>query len=214
MTGEREFSPPNLIIQDELHLISGPLGSMVGLYETVIDELCTDRRGDTPVVPKIIGSTATIRRYERQVMDLYCRDAVALFPPRGLDAGDSYFASYARDEDGKLRPGRSTSASTAPASARCRRRRFAPSPPCCRPGSMLDPDEQDPFWTLLVFFNSLRELGTSVSLLQSDIPDYFRVIKQRLGLEWRGRPTHLEQQGTHRPSTQRRGASRRSRSWK
>ena len=45
-------------------------------------------------------------------------------------------------------------------------------------------DERDPWWTLMVFFNSLRELGTSLSLLQSDIPDYLRVIQNRLGLDW------------------------------
>jgi superfamily II DNA/RNA helicase len=45
-------------------------------------------------------------------------------------------------------------------------------------------EERDPWWTLMVFFNSLRELGTSLSLLQSDIPDYLGVIRNRLGLDW------------------------------
>ena len=104
--GNRFASPPATIIQDELHLISGPLGSVVGLYEPLIEELCTDRRAGVVRKPKIIGSTATIRRYEDQVRALYGREDVALFPPRGLDASDSFFATYARDDDGKLLPGR------------------------------------------------------------------------------------------------------------
>ena len=84
---------PGLIIQDELHLISGPLGSMAGLYETVIDLVCTDEG----VRPKVIGSTATIGQAGRQVRALFDRD-VLQFPPAGFEARDSFFA--VRDEEG------------------------------------------------------------------------------------------------------------------
>ncbi len=80
--GQRLSSPPGMIIQDELHLITGPLGSMVGLYETVIDELCTDRRNANHVVkPKIICATATTRASNRQILDLFGRDKASIFPP-------------------------------------------------------------------------------------------------------------------------------------
>jgi len=181
--GTRLVSPPNLIVQDELHLISGPLGSMVGLYETVIEALCTDQRVQEPRLPKIVGSTATIRRYEKQVMDLYCRPKVALFPPRGLDAGDSYFASYARHKDGTLKPGRVYVGVHGAGLGSVQTAQVRTFTMLLQAAALLEPEVQDPWWTLLVFFNSLRELGTTVSLLQSDIPDYARVIQKRLGLD-------------------------------
>jgi len=180
--GERLLSPPNLIIQDELHLISGPLGSMVGIYEAVIEELCTDRREEPARIPKIVGSTATIRRFEKQVRDLYARPQTALFPPRGLDAGDSYFARYARDDEERLLPGRVYVGIHAPGLGSTQTAQVRSFSSLHQAAGLLDVDEQDPWWTLLVFFNSLRELGTSLSLLQSDIPDYLRVIEKRLGL--------------------------------
>src|SRR6185436_640603 len=90
-------APPDLIIQDELHLISGPLGSIAGLYEVAIDELC---RRDA-VRPKIIGSTATIRRAQEQIESLFDRKTYQ-FPSPGLDAGNSGFAVTDRNLPGRL----------------------------------------------------------------------------------------------------------------
>lgn len=181
--GKRLCSPPNLIIQDELHLISGPLGSMVGLYEVLIEELCTDRRGSEPIPPKIICSTATIRRYADQIKALYARTDVALFPPPGLEAGDSFFARYDRLPDGQLRPGRMYVGVHAPGLESVQTAQVRTYAALLQAPVPLSPEEQDPWWTLLIFFNSLRELGTTVSLFQSDIPDYLKVIRNRLGLE-------------------------------
>ena len=79
---------PDLVIQDELHLISGPLGSMAGLYEAVIDELCS-RDG---LRPKIVASTATVRRASEQMRALFGRNDSAIFPAPGPDRRDSFFA--------------------------------------------------------------------------------------------------------------------------
>jgi hypothetical protein len=179
--GSRLSSPPNLIIQDELHLISGPLGSMVGIYEGAINALCLVGADDRS--PKIISSTATIRRYERQVRDLYARETVRLFPPPGLDAGDSFFAHYARDEEsGELLPGRMYVGIHAPGLGSVQTAQVRTFAALLQAPATFSEEERDPWWTLMVFFNSLRELGTSLSLLQSDIPDYLWAVRNRMGL--------------------------------
>lgn len=182
--GIREVSPPGLIIQDELHLISGPLGSMAGLYETVIEALCTDSRSVPATKPKIVCSTATIRRYQDQVKSLYARTDVKLFPASGLDIEDSFFARYARDRAGHLCPGRVYVGIHAPGLGSMQTAQVRAFTSLLQAPVALPPNERDPWWTLLVFFNSLRELGTTLSLFQSDIPDYFKVIRNRTGLPW------------------------------
>ncbi len=174
--GKRFASPPGLIIQDELHLIAGPLGSLAGLYETLVEELCTDRRGATPIPPKIVSSTATIRRYREQIGALYARQDAILFPPPGLEASDSFFAR--RDERSA---GRVFVGVHAPSLGSVQTEWVRTYAAIIQAPMLLLDDERDPWWTTLAFFNSLREMGTAHTLLQSDIPDYFRVIWERKG---------------------------------
>lgn len=181
--GERVFSPPGLIIQDELHLISGPLGSMVGLYEPIIDDLTTDRRNGKAIAAKIIASTATVRRYEDQIKSLFGRERVALFPPHGLQEGHSFFAEPATLSDGTPSPGRrylgimsSSLGSTQTVQVRVAAATLQAAP------QIPDVDDRDGYWTNLNFLNSLRELGNTVSLLESDIPDYLVGLQRRDGI--------------------------------
>jgi len=83
--------PPDLIIQDEFHLITGPLGTLAGLYETAIDQLSTWRLGETTVRPKVVASTATIRRAAQQTRAVFARQT-RIFPPQVLDVDNTFFA--------------------------------------------------------------------------------------------------------------------------
>ena len=181
--GKQIVTPPSLIIQDELHLISGPLGSMVGLYEGLIEELCTDRRRTDrpPVRPKLVASTATTRASTRQIRDLYARPETAIFPPPGLSAGDSFFATYDRfpkdhENAGQIKPGRmylgvlaKSYGSGLTVNVRS----------CSAIISAAGRIGSDPWWSLLVFYNSLRELGSGLTLFGADIPERLRDIQNR-----------------------------------
>ena len=168
--GEGKKMPPALIIQDELHLISGPLGSIMGIYETVIDELCTDKNGKKP---KIIASTATTRNSVEQCRALFNREA-KLFPPPGLDVDDSFFAKT-KNEDGRLycgilNPGKSGLTSTL--------RLFAALLQGVHEIPM-DDEVRDNYYTLIAYYNSLRELGKNLTLAVDDIPDRMGLIASR-----------------------------------
>jgi len=155
-------SPPELIIQDELHLISGPLGTVTAVYESAIDMICTVRG----IPPKIIGSTATIRRADRQVKNLFDR-TVAQFPPPVLDADDSCFAVTDRDAPGRLYAGVTTAG---------RSPKFVLQAVCASLMQAAEeakvPDaDRDPYWTLVTYFNSLRELGGALVMMHDDVDD-------------------------------------------
>jgi Helicase conserved C-terminal domain len=182
--GSRNNSPPGLIIQDELHLISGPLGSMVGIYELVIEELCTDRRTEVSIPPKIVTSTATIRRYRDQIKALFARPVARLFPPPGLDAYDNFFSRRAQNADGSFSNKIFIGAhGTTLGSLQTAQVRVVTT--LLQSPIGLELSERDPWWTLLIFFNSLRELGTTVSLFQSDIPYRLLILMRRYGLAFK-----------------------------
>ena len=100
--------PPDLVIQDELHLISGPLGTMVGLYETALEALSIQQLDGVAVKPKIIASTATVRRADSQIRALFNRATEDIFPPPGPDRRDSFFAHTLSASDSPASPIRSS----------------------------------------------------------------------------------------------------------
>lgn len=168
---------PDLIIQDELHLISGPLGSMVGLYEGVIDYLCSMQGSRRP---KIIASTATIRRAKEQCRALYDRPMFQ-FPPPGLDASDSYFAKENDRAAGRLYVGFLPTASSSPLTAQIRSVVALQQGALCVGGEA--PDEHiDPYWTLVQYFGSLKELGRAATFIGADIPEFLPTMHRRYGL--------------------------------
>ncbi|WP_410601811.1 helicase-related protein [Amycolatopsis sp. lyj-90] len=165
-----EVRKPELIVQDELHLISGPLGTLTGLYETAVDVLA-DR-------PKIVASTATIRRASGQVGALFDRK-LAQFPPAGLDARDSWFAVET------------------PRSDKASRRYVGLLTPATSQATLLvrtyaalfhavwrttaDPVVKDAYWTLVGYFNSLRLLSAAELQVLDDVQDRLELLAKRDG---------------------------------
>ena len=176
--------PPDLIIQDELHLISGPLGTLAGLYESAIDLLCTN----SGVPPKIIGSTATIRRASNQVRALFNRK-VTQFPPPILEASNSGFAVEDSRVPGRIYVGL-TSAGRSP--------KFLLQAVCASllqvaEELQIGDTERDPFWTLVAYFNSLRELGGALVMMHDDVHDSMKLYAGLHGATKRDVPDEVRE---------------------
>jgi hypothetical protein len=174
---------PDLILQDELHLISGPLGTIAGLYETAIDQLFSING----TKPKVIGSTATIRRAPEQVRALFNRE-ICQFPPPAVTADDSCFSVVDRDAPGRMYTG----VTTAGRSAKFTLQAVAASLLQSAIAGFPDDVMRDPYWTLVLYFNSLRELGGALVLMQDDVNDSIGIISARRN-EMKREPKMIEE---------------------
>ncbi|MFE2755012.1 DISARM system helicase DrmA [Actinosynnema sp. NPDC059335] len=179
VVGVRPIRPPDLIIQDELHLISGPLGSLVGLYETAVDRLASwELNSGRFVRPKVVASTATVRRASRQIRALFHR-RTEVFPPSGVSIADSYFARQRRtsrepgDGSEPVKPGRlyiGVCAHGARLKSTLIRIYVSVLGAAQRIHERYGPNEvTDHYMTLVGYFNSLRDLGGMRRLVEDDV---------------------------------------------
>lgn len=165
--------PPELIVQDELHLISGPLGTMVGLYESAVEALCTTTDG---VRPKLIASTATVRRAGAQTQALFGRRELDIFPPPGVDDGETFFARVDREGEGRLYLG-VAAGGRALKGVLLRTYQALLGGGWRAAGS--DPAAGDPYTTLAGYFNSLRELGGMRRLVEDVVRAHAAKLEDR-----------------------------------
>ena len=195
----KPFYPPELIIQDELHLITGPLGTIYGGYETVVEEMCCIEKNGKKIRPKYIVSTATIRNAGEQIKFLYGRNEFAQFPPSGFDTRDSFFIKEVPLPTENLVDASEEKISRMISDGKKPFRQYAG---ICASGQSVkttlirlysiilqtaldiakNPEYEDyidPYYTLIGYFNSIRELGGAVRLLDDDIASRIRVVKNK-----------------------------------
>ena len=176
--------PPDLIIQDELHLISGPLGSMAGLYETAVDHLCRREIDGKEARPKIIASTATVRLAQKQIQALFGRSHVAVFPAPGIERTDSFFAHQAPRTEvnpriyvGIAASGRGARVLFLRSALTLMARAQAAWDAAANQGG--EPNPADPYMTVVAYFNVLRELGSARRIVEDEIGSKLRTYENR-----------------------------------
>jgi hypothetical protein len=165
--GGARLVPPALIIQDELHLISGPLGTVAALYEVALDRLASRKRGDRMIRPKIVASTATVRRADAQIKALFDRSRTAIFPPPGPDRRDSFFAITVPVKE---KPGRLYVGLAAPGKGpKLLFLRALTTLLAAGAKNVPLGDVADPYLTALCYFNALRELGGARRIVEDEV---------------------------------------------
>lgn len=164
--GHTTLAPPALIVQDELHLISGPLGTVAALYEVALDRLATREWEGQRVRPKIVASTATVRRASAQIEALFDRHRTEVFPPPGPNRRDSFFAQTVSPAK---QPARLYVGLAAPGKGpkliflRALTTLLAAAEKEAQAG------DADPYLTALCYFNALRELGGARRIVEDEV---------------------------------------------
>ena len=174
--------PPDLIIQDELHLISGPLGTMAGLYETAIDHLCSRQVEGKTVRPKVIASTATVRLARKQIRALFGRTHTEVFPAPGVDRRDSFFARQIVDEPNTARAYVGIAAQGKGPKViflRCMTTLMAAAQAAWNASESVNPNPADPYMTAVTYFNALRELGSARRIVEDEINSRLLTYSER-----------------------------------
>ena len=182
--------PPDLIIQDELHLISGPLGTMAGLYEAAIGALCVRELSGGPARPKIVASTATVRRAQDQIQALFARSQTQVFPPPGPDRRDTFFARTVPSAETPARLYLGIASQGRNPKVALRRAWLALMGAAERAyrdagGHKNSENPADPYMTVLGYFNSLRELGGARRILEEEVQNTLKAYgaRRRVGEE-------------------------------
>lgn len=166
---QRVFASPDLVLQDELHLISSALGTIYGVFEFVIDRLCAEQGGK----PKVVGATATVRDPSVQCERLYGRKGFMQFPPPGIDADDAFYAlKKFNDDNARMYVGFMPSGITSStALIRLTSVLLERTPLISCENFALDG-----YYSLVVYFNALKELGKFRTFLTDDIAAYRRIL--------------------------------------
>jgi hypothetical protein len=172
------FRQPSLVIQDELHLLSGPLGTTVAVFDAVI-QLLLGRSGGRP---KIVASTATIRAAAEQVRGLYGRQ-VALYPPAGLDEDRTFFSRPVESGEGRLYVGLMPQSISQASAVVAAATPLLEVPEVLKRESPATP--RDAYWTAVMYHNSLRELGRTGTLVVDDVNGRLEPRSERLSLDLR-----------------------------
>ena len=180
--------PPDLVIQDELHLISGPLGTMTGLYEAAIEALCVREIDGRAVRPKIVASTATVRRAQDQIQALFARPQTQVFPPPGPNRRDSFFARTVPSSETAARLYLGIAAQGRNPKVIMRKTWLALMGTAERAyrdagGHKNEQNPADPYMTVLGYFNSLRELGGARRILEEEVQNTIKAYggRKRIG---------------------------------